>query len=89
MAVSEFCHQINFDGTELFARPDTLSYRFIKYDCHVCKKADLINNVNIKAPNILINRLFFVLSSYCGPRSEGYPRNKIPSVTLPWFALPQ
>ena len=26
LGVSEFCHQINFDGTELFARPDTLSY---------------------------------------------------------------
>ena len=26
MSVSEFCHTINFDGTELFARPDTLSY---------------------------------------------------------------
>ena len=25
--MSEFCHQINFDGTELFARPDTLSKR--------------------------------------------------------------
>ena len=25
LEVSEFCHQINFDGTELFARPDTLS----------------------------------------------------------------
>ena len=24
--MSEFCHQINFDGTELYARPDTLSY---------------------------------------------------------------
>ena len=27
MSVSEFCHQINFDGTELFVRPDALSYR--------------------------------------------------------------
>ena len=27
VGVSEFCHQIKFDGTELFARPDTLSYQ--------------------------------------------------------------
>ena len=26
VGVSEFCHQINFDGNELFVRPDTLSY---------------------------------------------------------------
>ena len=26
MGVPEFCHQINFDGNELFARPDILSY---------------------------------------------------------------
>ena len=25
VSVSEFCHQINFDGNELFARPDTVS----------------------------------------------------------------
>ena len=25
LGVSEFCHQINFDGTEVYARPDTLS----------------------------------------------------------------
>ena len=25
VGVSEFCHQINFDETELFVRPDTLS----------------------------------------------------------------
>ena len=34
--MSEFCHQINFDGTELYARPDTLSYSQepyrLKYD---------------------------------------------------------
>ena len=24
--MSEFCHQVNFDGNELLARPDTLSY---------------------------------------------------------------
>ena len=27
--MSEYCHQINFDGTELFARPDTISYIFL------------------------------------------------------------
>ena len=43
LGVSEFCHQINFDGTELFARPDTLSYSFIAFEhrsfllaIHVC-----------------------------------------------------
>ena len=29
VSVSEFCHQINFDGNELFTRPDTLNYLFV------------------------------------------------------------
>ena len=35
LGVSEFCHQINFDGNELFPRPDTLCYTVELAHCNV------------------------------------------------------
>ena len=32
VSMSEFCHQINFDGNELFVRPDTLSYLSVNWN---------------------------------------------------------
>ena len=39
--MSEFCHQINLDGTELFTRPDTLSYLLALLDAgYDCQKVE-------------------------------------------------